>query len=779
MRCSIAKPLAVLASIAAFVSPVFADDNHILQSNSLNTCQDNSGFTASLFNVVFTSNNNSAAVDIIAVSSIQGSVMFDISITAYGYQIIRKTVDPCTAGLAGLCPMTAGKIPLNFNLQVSADAVAQLPGIAYTFPDLDAKVKVFINMTDGAQSGQSVACVEADVSNGKTVDLLGVQWATAIVAGLALASSAVVSGLGHSNAASHVAANALSLFGYFQAQAMIGLTSVPLPPVVQSWTQDFQWSMGIIRVSFMQNIFTWYQRATGGTPSNIFDSLSTVSVQVEKRGLEWVQAGLGMSKRALAMMPRAVTQPVANVVKRGNIQTSYGSYIVYGIQRVAYRARIESTNLFMTGLTIFCIFVVLTVICVAAFKGFCELAVRNKMMKTDKFLEFRNGWFTVLKGILFRLTLIGFPQMTILCLWEFTQNDSPAEIVLAVFFFFGMALTLGWAASKVIRIARRSVAMHRNPAYILFSDPQCLNKWGFLYVQFRASAYYFILPLLAYSMLKGMFVAFAQGSGTVQAIAFIIIEAAALIAATVLRPWMDKSTNSFNIAICVMNFLNAIFLLIFTDVFNQPPLVTGVVGVVLWIANASFALVLLIMLIVTTVIVFFRENPDARYQYMADDRASFMKSQTQLTTTTELDALAATARGDKAGYKHGVDLDDDAESISSDSLRRQANPANHPVPPSTANSATNHSYQNLPKSPIDPAMPLFPVDNRAPTNHNNAAYLRQQAVSPAPRTPSPYDGSNTNLSVGYRSQQNASPVAGGYRTQNNASPWQRGAGYEH
>ena len=764
MRFSLAKPLALVASIAALVSPTVADDGPMLYTNSLNTCQEQSGFSASLFNVVFTPNNNSASVDIIAVSSIQGSVVFDVIISAYGYQITRQTVDPCTAGLAGLCPMTSGKIPLQFNLAVSPDAISQLPGIAYTFPDLDAKVKVFINMTDGANAGESAACVEAAISNGKTVDLVGVKWATAVVAGLALASSALVSGLGHANAASHVAANALSLFGYFQSQAMIGMTGVPLPPVAQSWTQDFQWSMGVIKLDFMQDIFTWYQRATGGTPSTLFDSLSTVSVQVQKRALQAAGPSLGLYSRAVAMMPRGMVDPISHaataLAKRGNIQTSAGSYIVYGIQRVAFRAAIESTNVFMTGLVFYCIFVVFTVMCVAAWKGFCEVAAKNNWIKHDTFLEFRNGWFTVLKGILFRMTLIGYPQMTVLCMWEFTQNDSAAEMVLAVFFFFGMTITLGWAASKVIRIARRSVAMHRNPAYILFSDPQALNKWGFLYVQFRASAYYFIVPMLLYTVLKGMFLAFAQSKGTVQAVAFIVIEAGALIAASVLRPWMDKSTNSFNIAICVFNFLNAIFLLIFTDVFNQPPIVTGVVGVVLWIANAIFSLVLLIMLIVTTVIVFFRENPDARYQYMGDDRASFMKSQTQLTTTTELDALAATARGDKGGYKHGLDLDDDMESTSSDSLFRRSNPANMPIASSNKTSMSNLSYNNPPRSPVDPSVPLFPADNqRAPP-----PYPRNQGSGNFGRSsPSPYNNSSSNLSAGgyQQARQTPSPAPSG------------------
>ena len=166
--------------------------------------------------------------------------------------------------------------------------------------------------------------------------------------------------------------------------------------------------------------------------------------------------------------------------------------------------------------------------------------------------------------------LIGFPQMTVLCFWEFTQKDSAAEVVLALFFFVSMTATLGWAAFKVYRIAQRSVSMHKNPAYILYSDPAALNKWGFLYVQFRATAYYFILPVLLYILVKSMFVAFGQGAGVAQAVGLVVIEAIFLIGVSILRPWMDKKTNAFNISIAAINFLNTIFLLIFTDVFSQP-----------------------------------------------------------------------------------------------------------------------------------------------------------------------------------------------------------------
>jgi hypothetical protein len=743
MRPSILfSPFVLLTSFLSLLSGTSAV--RLIESKSLNACQDNSSFTASLFNVVFTPDNLTLTFDVVGVSSIQGNVTFGIEVTAYGLAIFKETLDPCTQkSLNGMCPMSTGQIDIQSNIVLEQSTVDSIPGIAYGVPDLDANVKVVINST--TNPGVSLACVEANLSNGQTVDQKGVGWATAVIAGLALVASAVTSGLGHSNTAAHVAANALSLFGYFQAQAIIGLTSVPLPPIVQSWTQNFDWSMGIIEVDFMQKIATWYQKSTGGTPATLLNSLTTTSVQVLKRSI---------GKRSMDQTISLLTT-AHRMSKRASSTTEVsGTYVVKGIKRVAFRAAIESTNLFLTGLIFFCIFIFFTIVFVAMFKGFCELAIRMRWMKSDKFQDFRNGWFTVLKGIMFRMVLIGYPQMTILCLWEFTQVDSPAEVVLAIFFFFGMTGTLAWAAMKVIRIAKRSVEMHKNPAYILYSDPSALNKWGFLYVQFRATAYYFILPCLVYILVKGMFIAFGQNAGTVQAVALLLIEAIFLIGASVIRPWMDKSTNTFNIAICAVNFVNAVFLLIFTDVFNQPGLVTGVVGVVFFILNAAFSLVLLILVLIATIYAFVRKNPDTRYQPMSDDRASFIKSQTQLTT--ELDALGATARGDiKGGYKHNLDLDDDNESWSSDSLR---NPANMPLPPSKANSVT---YREPPRSPLDPSVPLFPAGSHGsrgpPPNYNRST------PSPSPYRENP---SQSSLSAGYRSQNNASPA--GFRTQNNA-----------
>ncbi|KAJ6171250.1 hypothetical protein N7470_000317 [Penicillium chermesinum] len=706
------KLISALACFVAFAVPAFAVD--FLESNALNLCMESSNFTATYFHVKFYPNNNSLEIGFDGVSQLSGKVIADLTLTAYGYKAYSSTIDPCSIEGMGMCPMASGPIDLqNVALNLPGDTASRIPGIAYTVPDLDANVRIVIKTKD---TDDAIACVEASLSNGKTVYQAGVGWATAIISGLGLAASAITSGLGYSNAAAHVAANALSLFGFMQSQAIIGMTSVHMPPIVESWTQDFQWSMGIIRVGFLQTIATWYQRATGGTPSTVLDKLTNTSVEVLKR--EVVDPALMLMKRATGM-----------VLKRSSgSQTSAQSLkVVRGIDRVGFRANMEETNIFLTGLIFYVVFVCLIIIIISVVKVISDLLVKHGHMKTEKFQDFRRGWKVVTRGILFRMTLIGFPQMVILCLWEFTQRDSPAEVVLAVVMLLSMLIAMGWAAQKVIRLAKRSVTMHKNPAYILYSDPACLNKWGFLYVQYRATAYYFVVPFLVYVLVKGMFIGLSQPAPVVQTIALVVIEASMLVAVCVLRPWMDKKTNVFNIAIAVVNFINAIFLLVFSNVFDPPGLMIGVMGVVFFVYNAAFCLVLMILVMIASVYAVLSKNPDVRYQPMRDDRGSFIKSQTQLNT--ELDALRSQFDA----------TSDPFESDSSPSISSGHAPAMRQI---------NHG-----DGPH--AVPLMPSN----TAYHGAAgdYEQQRSVSPL----------------------NEDDMSSFSRGTNNASTWQRGAGYEH
>ncbi|KAI1624980.1 hypothetical protein EDD37DRAFT_372505 [Exophiala viscosa] len=762
--------LSLLLATVSLTPSVLAEN--IIESSSLNSCQANSNFTATLFNVAYTPANSSIYLNINGVSSITGNVTALVQLIAYGFNILNDTINPCDDNLSGFCPMQTGQINIETNIDVPSSVTKNIPGIAYGVPDLDGVVRVYVTSTD---TNEVIACLEADLSNGKSVYQVAVGWATAVIAGLGLVAAGVTSGLGHPNTAAHVAANAVSLFGFFQAQAIIGMSSVTMPPIVQSWTQNFQWSMGVIRVGFLQSIATWYQRSTGGTPTTYLSTLSTVSVEVQKRAVK-------RSIQHMAIAASYASRGARYLAKRSTSSTTTTTdttKVVRGIERVGFRAGIEQTNIFMTGLIFFIFILFLTAVLVALAKLFLDLFSKAGWMKSNKFLEFRNGWKIVIKGILFRLVLLGFVQMSVLCLWEIVERDSAAEIVLALIVFISMAVALSWASFKVIQLAKKSVTMHKNPAYILYSDPKCLNKWGFLYVQYRATAYYFVVPLLAYIVAKAVFIAFAQSSPAAQAIGLVIVEAVALIGVSVVRPFMDKKTNIFNISIAAVNFLNAIFLLVFSNVFGQPEMVSGVMGVIFAFYNIVFAVVLLVLVLIASIYAIASKNPEVRYQPMRDDRGSFIKSQAALTT--ELDALGATARGEdepKTGYKG---YDDDA-SVSEESLKHQSEISQRPM--SRSQGALMH--QETPLYPSENNGRRGPQDsyeqrqmyNQGYNGSGGYDYDSRPGTAPSYQT---YADSTNSLNNGYappRSAHGGYAPQQGYRQHNNASPWQRGAGYE-
>lgn len=452
-----------------------------------------------------------------------------------------------------------------------------------------------------ADTGSKITCLQASVSNGVTVDQMGVAWTMAILVGLGLLSMVVVSILGHANIATHVAFRTLLFLGFMQSQAMWGMTAISQRPLVQSWTQLWQWTMGLVGVQFLQTISTWFQRATGGTPSKVLTQTDEYSVIMQKR----------------SYVPRSIVSRMTDTTKNG------GEVEIRGIERVGFRINIEPTNIFMTSYLFF-YFVTVAFLLVILFLKIVlpRLARRSKTTKLERTMVVSSDWKDFMRGSLYRLASIGYPQICALGLWELIHQDSAAEIVLAVCMWLTMTVVLCWAIFKVFQRARLSRTLRQNPAYALYSDPICLTRWGFLYVNYKAQAYYFMVPLFFYTLAKGCVIAFAQSNALAQSIVLLIIETAFLVATCVIRPYMNKTANIFAIIAAVLNFLSAIFFLFFTNVFNVPQLVGGVMEVLFFFLNAVFMLALLVFFLLVFYNVITLKEPAVQYTSLADNRSS-------------------------------------------------------------------------------------------------------------------------------------------------------------
>ena len=192
-------------------------------------------------------------------------------------------------------------------------------------------------------------------------------------------------------------------------------------------------------------------------------------------------------------------------------------------------------------------------------------------------------------------------------------------------------------------------------------------------------------------------------------------------------------------------------------------------GVIFFIINAAFALILLLLVLFATGFAIFSRNPDTRYQPMRDDRGSFIKSQTQLNT--ELDALGVTARGDmeQKGF-YGRNIDDDDSFSSGSAKHPHVDASGAPLPPSGANST-----RDAPHSPLDPNMPYYPSSGQP---RHGAPMYNNDNTSTKPGADIPLMGGAQDAQS-YKSARSQSSNPSGLRPQAGPSPWQRGAGYDH
>lgn len=654
------------------VAPVFAV--RLLTATSLVTCMENSQILPSYFNVTFNADDASLRYNLDLATKISGNVTAHVQIYAYGFVVIDRKINMCDLGWKQFCPLYPGSLQVSSIQYLAKSVVNQIPGIAFLVPDIDAVVKVDVY---DALTNERLSCLQSSFANGKSVSQTGIRWATAVIAGLGLLVSAFLSTFGNSNAASHIATNAVALFFYFQSVVIVCMQNVDrVPPIALSWSENLAWSMGLIEVPFMQKIFRWYIQSTGGTPTLYFH---TTTQQI------LVQRSIDTVKSVLKYVSNL---PVVSQFKRNlsfHLSSNTNLIVLRGIKRVGFNAKIEPTSIVVTGFTFFVLFGFFLVGVLVLIHLATILLVRTKTINPNTLAHFRSMFPVILKGTVLKYVYIGFSQLVLLSLWQFVARDSPAVVVIACLILI-MSLGLGsFACWMTYKYGTLSILKYKNPAAILYGDTKVLHKFGFIYTMFNAKRYWFGSILLGYAAIKGTIIAFCQSSGKVSSILLLVIDLSYTVLLFVYKPFMNKSTNILNYCVSIVVTVNSLLFVFFSEIFGQPATVSSIMGWVFFILNAAFSLILLIMILVFIGLAIALKNPDARFAPATDDRTSFQrmsslkhsKSDKSLSKEAqmknELFALGAAAQLHQDGWEDEIyRLQDLSKESDVSSLREQS-----------------------------------------------------------------------------------------------------------
>lgn len=458
--------------------------------------------------------------------------------------------------------------------------------------------------------------------------------------------------------------------------------------------------------------------------------------QITPRVKDWMHS---TSKGRFTKEGKRITQQLmkttTNLMKRENsgaseaYAKSSSNLVVYrGIERTAYDMHIEVTNAVLTSYTFF-IFICVCVVFVFACLWFIlslstkskrkeeqfEFPVDKKINPEDnasynyseenqsvvhsepsldiisqeseikQLYKYRSVYYfhmlpMILKGTLLNLWQVAFPPICLFSFWEWTRQDSAAVIVVSVFMFVIALVLLLFNMLRMYLIARKSEKEAGTPGFLLYSDTHTLHKYGYLYSMFNSKYYFFGMVYAAYNFCKACFVGFAQSSGQTQALALFIIEVAMFITVCVTKPFLSKAVNGIQITTHVVITLNAMFFLFFSNLMTQPLIVNGVMGVIYFVLNAAYSLVLLLYIIIFSFICVFWSKKRHRRHAPVDDRQSFILNPEGAGGRDAADELQALGKASQADH---IAEGENPVWFQRQSLHEVQNPFEPPVAPPT------------------------------------------------------------------------------------------------
>lgn len=484
-------------------------------------------------------------------------------------------------------------------MSVPQNFIDQIPSIAFNVPDLDSQATMELIAKDG---GQPLGCITSQVGNGRSLDVPGVSYVAAGIAGAALA----VGGLSALASAGSAGAPTASptffeVIGWFQSMALNGMMSVQYPGVYTSFSKNFAFSIGLIPWESMQKSIDDFRSKTGGNLThNSVDFLKNSTIV---RG----SYGSAITKRSLDTILLWVRDE--NAIGNGTAteDESKDMYNPSNLEGALAELAIPDGNTFMTVLLIFAIVIAAIAVGILLFKVILEAwALFGNF--PQRLTSFRKRYWWVLAKTITSLILLLYGVWTMYCVYQFKRGDSWAAKTLAGVTLAMFTAILAFFTWKIWSIAHKFKKMEGTPS-ALYENKEVWRKYSIFYENYKQGYWWIFIPAIVYMFARGCIIAGADGHGLAQAAGQLIVEALLLCLLLWARPYSLKSGNWINIVIQVVRVISVVCILVFVEELGVTQTTKTVTGLALVIVQAVLTGVLAILIAVNAIIICCRDNP--------------------------------------------------------------------------------------------------------------------------------------------------------------------------
>lgn len=534
-----------------------------------------------------------------------------------------------TSRNANTCIVPEGTFGARGTQQIPDEFAKLVPSIAFQVPDIAAIAKLELK---SLETGDDVACIQSQVSNGKTTSVPAVPFVAAGIAGAALlvtgasAVSAAVSAA-VSGGASAVGGAAVSgpgpapspsfveVFSWFQGLAMNGMLSVNYPPIYRSFAQNFAFSTGLVPWQTLQRSIDSFRAMTGGDlEASGVDRLMNTTLVFADGTTAPGNSSFFSVKRAMEGFEMLAKRQIETTLGAAEDDESTGApemgvirEAVSGIQAYVQQLSIPESNTFMTVLLVVAIVIAATVVGILLVKAVLEFWALFGSFPSSLAGFRKHYWGSIARAIT-TLILLLYGVWVLYCVVQFTQGDSWAAKTLAgvtLALFTGVLAFFSWK----IWVTAWRVRKADGDASALYEDKKIWVKYSLFYESYKKSYWWIFIPTIVYMFTKGVVLALTDGAGRVQTASMIAIEGLFLGLLVFLRPYERKSGNVINIAIQVVRVLSVVCILVFVEELGIEQTTQTVTGAVLIAVQSALTGILAILIVWNAFNACCKENP--------------------------------------------------------------------------------------------------------------------------------------------------------------------------
>jgi hypothetical protein len=587
----------------------------ILQTSGFSDCGSDATIKVDKIDISYNNENKTVSFDVAGSSSKSQNVTAVLNVMAYGNSVYSKTFNPCDKALfvERLCPLPVGSFAARGSQQIPAEFANMVPAIAFQIPDISAHATLELM---GLDDGKRVACIQSDVSNGKTTDIPAVSYVAAGVAGAALLMtgvSAIGAALSGGGAAATggggmgtISPSFSETIGWLQGMAMNSMLSVNYPPIYRNFAKNFAFSAGIIPWSGMQSSIDGFRSTTGGNlTQDSFSYLQNATLVFPDGTTRSPNQGLFNFKRAVDTFVELAKREASS---SGNSTGGNDfQHKVKGIQAFAEQLLVPKSNIFMTALLVVAIIIATIAVGILLVKVILETwALFGNFPESLK--GFRKHYWGSIARTITSLILLLYGIWVLYCVFQFTTGDSTVAKALAAVslaLFTGILVFFAWKIWSVVHQLKEK----DGDAAAMYEDKKIWVKYSLFYEAYKRQYWWLFIPAIFYMFAKGVAIAAGDGHGMAQTVSQMVIEALMLCLLLWSRPFERRSSNVINIIIQVVRVLSIACILVFVQEFGIKQTTQTVAGVVLIAVQATLTAALAILIAWNAIVACCKMNP--------------------------------------------------------------------------------------------------------------------------------------------------------------------------